>query len=484
MSGILSLAVEIFPGPKISSTDKQNLRATCSALNFAVAPLVLSHLTLDVGLPRLDRTVGKIELLATPSYRGSSYVKSVDIRSLVPKSEVTSIPALLKPALSSLHNLESLKWRLDSHDSWGTSTAVIAALSSLPGLANLDIVLPTSLAGPVPFECLRGLRSLSLLIPHGIECEQTLNWIVYPLAEAIAKSPALEHIKIHHANDAGAQVPCFHHLLAKVDVGRPLVLKVLTLNHEIPQLDASSRIHLKSLKALILVPPVERGMFVDGLLELPADVNPLVAGLWRNMAEGKVFPEGIRTPIAIDRTILDYLAVHPGLQRLDLTKESFHPPEPYDVFADFFYNDVLPRHTATLTHLSINPGRAGRWAFTENNAATILQCRALITLSMGLNNPAEGYEDAAVLLMEVAFELPHLRQLTMTLTQRFELAPVGQSGTNALWMSRKWLSMATAAVTEYRAPVDWDSTRRPMSVRVGRGVYHLWSGGVWVRGEA
>ncbi|KAJ7133253.1 hypothetical protein C8R44DRAFT_555708, partial [Mycena epipterygia] len=87
----------------------------------------------------------------------------------------------------------------------------------------------------------------------------------------------------------------------------------------------------------------------------------------------------------IDRTILDYLAVHPGLARLDLTPDSEHPPEQYDVFADLFYKDVLPHHAPTLTHLSIDPGRAGRWAFTKTNAKAISHCRALVVLDVGLN---------------------------------------------------------------------------------------------------
>lgn len=114
--------------------------------------------------------------------------------------------------------------------------------------------------------------------------------------------------------------------------------------------------------------------------------------LWRGLSGDKIFPRSFRTSAPVDPSVLRYLSAHPGLQWLELSQipRVFDPKE-FDIHADTFYTTVLPRHATTLTHLSICPGRHGRWAFNVHNAGAILQCQALKHLSMALSEP--NHED-------------------------------------------------------------------------------------------
>ncbi|KAJ7203777.1 hypothetical protein GGX14DRAFT_698896 [Mycena pura] len=477
MSGIQNLAVEILQEISflISWKDKKHLRSACRATNFALEPLILSRLVLDPRTP-----VERLELLASPSYPGSSLVKSVKIEGFglhgrggeVDDEQwihvLSAIRTALGPALFQLTNLQSVKWRLDNRDPAGISMLILDALSTLSA-ANLEIFLPETLSAVVHFNRLHGLRSVSITI-YASEREswpQILERAVHPLADTIAKSPALESLTVHtyfyeqpyydgHSGEAGQS--CLQSLLARVDPGQPLRLTKLALHNDLVRLDECLYIHLRCLNSLTLEPPPPRVTYDEE--DNPSSYTriPAVAGMWRELAEKELFPHSLRITAPVDDADLHYIKAHPCLQQLALSKiEGDFEPEKFDVYADSFYADVLPRHATTLTRLSIDPGREGRWGFDVQSARTILQCRALTRLAIPLSLPeTEEYapprarDDNACLLLDVALDLPNLNTLTIIYQPYYisSRAYGGRCGTHR-WHS-SWCSFARVAIEDYR----------------------------------
>ncbi|KAJ7224615.1 hypothetical protein GGX14DRAFT_426305 [Mycena pura] len=156
--------------------------------------------------------------------------------------------------------------------------------------------------------------------------------------------------------------------------------------------------------------------------------------MWHELVEKELFPHSLRIAAP----------AHP-YQRFD--------PEKSDVYADSFYADVLPRHATTLTRLSIDPGREGRWGFDVQSARAILQCRALTHLAIPLDLPERGNDcvrvDDACLLLDVALDLPNLNTLTIINLPYYTLRPSG-CGTHAYAHSSNWYSFARVAIEDYR----------------------------------
>ncbi|KAJ6578390.1 hypothetical protein B0H19DRAFT_1230124 [Mycena capillaripes] len=98
-------------------------------------------------------------------------------------------------------------------------------------------------------------------------------------------------------------------------------------------------------------------------------------------------------------------------------------PEEFDLYADRFYAEVLPRHAATLTQLSIDSSRQGRWTVNAHSVKAILPFRARLTHpTILLNLPDEennfldeerkqvglrAYNTASALLFRVSIRLRH-----------------------------------------------------------------------------
>ncbi|KAJ7101939.1 hypothetical protein C8R44DRAFT_945903 [Mycena epipterygia] len=462
MSGILALPTELVHeiASQIYCADQKNLRTTCRTLNFTVEPLVLCHLVIDANVPNGEQ----LQLISQPSYRGASLVKTVDIRRLVPDDPIggpdnvvdqeflrtfTAMRESLIPALSSLRNMRSLRWELDREEPTGTPIEIINTLRSLPHFSELNIVLPEPFRSTlpfippsVPFDRLSGLRSISIWITSNIgDWARVRKCIVHPLAEAIANSPGLESMKVvrdyrdyyeYRTQDQDdpskeKERPCFHHL-SKVDPRHPLRLKSLVLQNDVVDLDELSCAHLTCLDELAVKLATQRGLY--------------------DSDDGDDFTRKYaHSPRA-------YLRSHPGLKRLTLTGiEQLYHPRYFDVHADTFYANVLPLHAATLTHLSISPGRRGRWTLSELTAGAILQCRTLVQLSMPSDEGDLAQEprvDNTLLLIDIACELPHLEMLTITLVHAYTVPGGRVCGTGRLRRRQEWFSATTDTVERYR----------------------------------
>ncbi|KAJ7224626.1 hypothetical protein GGX14DRAFT_694232 [Mycena pura] len=473
MSGIQNLAVEIIEEISflISWNDKKHLRSACRATNLALEPLILSRLVLDPRTP-----VERLELLASPSYPGSSFVKSVKIKGFGlygRRGEVddeqwihilSAIRTALGPALLQLTNLQSVKWQLDNRDPAGISMLILDALSTL-SVANLEILLPESPPAVLHFNRLHGLRSVSISIGayRRESWPQIFERAVQPLADAIAKSPALESLTVRtdfyeqpyydgHSGEEGQS--CLQSLLARVDPGQPLRLTKLALHNDLVQLDEWLSTHLRCLNSLTLEPPPPLRTYNEEGEPLSYTPNPAVAGMWHELAEKELFPHSLQIAAPVDDTDLHYIKAHPCLQQLMFSEiDQRFDPEKFDVYADSFYADVLPRHATTLTRLSIDPGREGRWGFDVQSARAILQCRALTHLAIPLNLPERGNDDVRVddacLLLAVALDLPNLNTLTIINLPCYTSRP-SRCGTRASTHSSNWYSFARAAIEDYR----------------------------------
>ncbi|KAJ7224624.1 hypothetical protein GGX14DRAFT_651195 [Mycena pura] len=465
MSGIQNLAVEIIEEISflISWNDKKHLRSACRATNRALEPLILSRLVLDSRTP-----VEQLELLASPSYPGSSFVKSVKIEGFGLHEQrihvLSAIRTALGPALLQLTNLQSVKWQLDNRDPAGISTLILDALSTL-SVANLEILLPESPPAVLHFNRLHGLRSVSISIGayRRESWPQILERAVHPLADAIAKSPALESLTVRtdfyqqpyydgHSGEEGQS--CLQSLLARVDPGQPLRLTKLALHNDLVQLDECLSNHLRCLISLTLEPPPSRITYDEE--DEPSSYTPIpaVVGMWHELAENELFPHSLQIAAPVDDADLHYIKAHPCLQQLVLSEiDERFDPEKFDVYADSFYTDVLPRHATTLTRLSIDPGREGRWGFNVQSARAILQCRALTHLAIPLDLPERGNDDVRVddacLLLDVALDLPNLNTLTIINLPYYTSRP-SRCGTHAYAHTSNWYTFARLAIEDYR----------------------------------
>ncbi|KAJ7690827.1 hypothetical protein B0H17DRAFT_1134097 [Mycena rosella] len=149
--------------------------------------------------------------------------------------------------------------------------------------------------------------------------ENTLEFLVHPLAEVFANSPDLGALSIMHETgyqkDRDGQRPCFHHLLARENKGNPLRLAHLTLQpigysweNTLPISDPSSHLTSRSqgCGACLTVAP----QMTD-----PPDAQ-VFSMLSQLTAVGK-FPPMLRAPWewAVDGSLFPYLRAHPGLEQ-------------------------------------------------------------------------------------------------------------------------------------------------------------------------
>ncbi|KAJ7911317.1 hypothetical protein B0H13DRAFT_2328401 [Mycena leptocephala] len=153
----------------LSWSDKKHLRSTCRTLNFALEPLVLSHLVID---PKRT-TLEQLKLLASVSYEASSFVKSIKIEKFLqdrPRMEVKEdtdtlsvmvMRGALVPALASLTNSQAVNSDLDSRDPTDSWIQILEDLTSL-SVANVEMKILETLPRVVTFDLLHDLRSISI----------------------------------------------------------------------------------------------------------------------------------------------------------------------------------------------------------------------------------------------------------------------------------------------------------------------------------
>ncbi|KAJ6583838.1 hypothetical protein DFH09DRAFT_1075470 [Mycena vulgaris] len=306
--------------------------------------------------PNITTTVERLSSLTNPTYRASLFVKTMAILSLC-----TNTP----------------DWHDDPetrHD-WNV-------------WAN--------------FSARRFLPSLSAHYQSAFHESRTLEGIIHPLAEAVAKSHELESLTIMHEADSSdgaypidGEYPCFHHLLAK-KIGKPSRLRRITLHNDVLRLGRYTE-HLRSLISLDIEVPSKRIMYDHSYNELPQA---------------------------------------PPNNALVLQKHSSVRLKARRHFRG--YGQVLSRHASTLKHLTIEPGRWGRWSFGADNVNEILICTELcVTIDVPWVDGPGGLtkwerkvqKDTIVLLIDTAIQLPRLKQLTVTSAPR----PSGRCGNPVMY---------------------------------------------------
>ncbi|KAJ7160390.1 hypothetical protein C8R46DRAFT_1286157 [Mycena filopes] len=517
MPGILDLAAELLQEvySMVPWEDKKGLRSTCRRVDSVLGPLLLSHLLIAV-----ERTTSEqLRLLATPTYRGSSFVKSLmierfawpqqaNIEDKVIIRDTQDIRELLAPALSALKNLRRVNWELDNRDIGGVSTLILDTLTHLE-VPHLEIIVPESIPLAIPFEHFRNLGSISIkFVAGGGRWTEILERVIHPLAEAIKNSPALKSITIirEHGYDKDVyrrrsdepdplkevQRPCFNHLMP---LENPPRLTSLVLRTDTIDTKKINRSYLGCLRSLTLELP-EPKVIPDYGAQAPSQyyaptADSDVVRTWRQLANEEIFTSVFCTTAPVDHAAVGYLKAHPGFQRLELGNipKPFNPNEFDHVYATMFYTEVLPGHAATLTHLTIRSGRYGPWAVTVQSAKAILQCRALKFLSMAVNMPStrryatsdsESHEgsgpskvrvDDTLLLLDVAFELPLLISLHIHQAPEY-LPPMGRvCGTSRLRLRSQWSSIVRVTVENFRA-VAPPSPEQQMSFQLCIGSYY------------
>ncbi|KAJ7160384.1 hypothetical protein C8R46DRAFT_1107927 [Mycena filopes] len=498
MPGILDLAAELLHEVylMVPWEDKRVLRSACRRLDSALGPLVLSHMLISVAAWR--GTPEQLALLASPTYGGASCVKCLTIERFAAEEqaeiddevliqETQEIRELLAPALRALKNLRHVNWALDNRDIGGVSTIILDALTTLE-ISHLGITIPESLPLAIPFNRFQNLRSISLnFAAGGGRWAQILERIVHPLAEAIKNSPNLESITVlrdEYDHDVyrmwddepdprkDEQRPCFNHL---VSLENPSGLINLVLRSDIIDIDKITRSHLGSLRSLTLELPgptiLHGGYHEESVQQFYAPAADVVR-LWRRLADEEIFPRAFCTTAPVDHAAVEYMKAHPGIRRLELSyiPRPFGPDDFDHVYANIFYTEVLPRHAATLTHLTITSGRRGPWAVTVQSARAVLQCRALRFLSMELNLPRRAHNipnvsdseaediggdkvriDHMLLILDVALELQSLTTLQLA-KQPGYAEPMGKvCGTGRMRASREWRSLTRVAAHDFCA---------------------------------
>ncbi|KAJ6522466.1 hypothetical protein B0H19DRAFT_1386643 [Mycena capillaripes] len=295
--------------------------------------------------------------------------------------DVEQIAQLLVPDISSCHNLRSLKWYIDTEAPTVEENLIIGAISVLPTLHELEIIVPESVGRYFPFGLLRDLRSISICLPRAHNnWEVTLSCVIYPLAEALGNSPELETLKVVH--DIGHRYvinfkyptdssSCFQFLLGRISTDKSLRIKHLKLHNDVFHLSEFATQSLVSLDLdTVGLPQVPSGEVQEMLIRLQ------VAG---------IFPPELRMPWAwaVDGALFPYLHAHPGLQQVYFNDPQINTGNAHS-FADALYPKALFSHMDTLTHLSIH------CAFGARDAEAIGHYMALVELSLAIDCPLVG----------------------------------------------------------------------------------------------
>ncbi|KAJ7915135.1 hypothetical protein B0H13DRAFT_2457281 [Mycena leptocephala] len=146
-------------------SDHKPLRATCKYINGVIAPLFFSSIILDVHYARRNKSVTYLETLTTGKSTWSPLARTLTILRLSPALELKPwqhdgerwhgdidrsgepeiellryrIPVLLKSAVLSTANLQSVSWRLRDSDDDLSLLLISDILGSIPSLDTLDL---------------------------------------------------------------------------------------------------------------------------------------------------------------------------------------------------------------------------------------------------------------------------------------------------------------------------------------------------------
>ncbi|KAK7461354.1 hypothetical protein VKT23_008532 [Stygiomarasmius scandens] len=398
--GILSFAVELLQniGDQIDRLeDKKSLRATCSRLNGALRPQVLSSLTLRIHKHNLESGIALLEALLNDGGFSavdrwpliSECVRTLYIESLSPsfypdpdfgtralpnldqldstrrdwvrdvtdglkvKEAHKKLESLLGPALRSLSNIRSIHWECDcQRDPNWTAHVTMNSLSHLNFLRRLTITyIPdeSDISVLTAIPNFHNLKSFSFITPDSVSHpSRVMNQIVAHLANQFL--PENRSLTSFHI-DSGIQ-------------GYPLHPWLNENLQTIGQLEGLQHLGLKGWN-----------------LSSPEEEIRSTSDIWSMLRRDGVHLHHIEIDV-VDDHLLSYLSSYSGLVRLSLKDiPLFANVNNGDTNTDKFYEHVLPRHAYSLEHLEILPIFEGRWCFELPAWRALSHCRALRSLA-------------------------------------------------------------------------------------------------------
>ncbi|KAJ7616763.1 hypothetical protein DFH06DRAFT_105765 [Mycena polygramma] len=286
----------------------------------------------------------------------------------------------------------------------------------------------------LPFGHFHGLRSISVSVWGRRDWNRIVAYILAPLASAVANSHELEVVKVirpFRKSDLSDPYSCVHHLFGKIGQRNTHPrIQNLTLHNDVLPLHVSDFVDAQYLKSLVSIDisfPRERTTAKDSS-DAPSDAA--VLGMLKKMQVAGIFPPHLclGSPWRLGRAVFPYLLAHPNLQRLSINDPHIDPSQVHSD-ADTFYKHILPRHSSTLTHLSILAAPGSRWTFGPHCANDIARCTSLTELTLTVScawppqkEPSEeqelAHEKNIHLLLRTAIRLPLLMTLGIRLTDR------------------------------------------------------------------
>ncbi|KAJ6579096.1 hypothetical protein DFH09DRAFT_1030371 [Mycena vulgaris] len=377
---ILNLSVElILEITSWAPSNQKHLRAVCRYLNFAIAPLFFSSVTLDIHQSRLKLGLSQLETLATGEAPWSHFARTLVIKHLAPSHKLvqndagatdaeiqladTRLRILLRPALDSMQNLRTVKWTSSDKDAHRTTSTVADFLSSLPLLEDLQL----KVNGP-SFNCsldrLSGLRKLSLTcrVPK----------ITQSMSLVVSKSPNLDFISL--ALEDG-HTSC-NDLFRDVSPAQHLHITALHLTEYSLQVDGPTLRHLRSLKSL-------------WYRDFSRSNDQTAHQMWDALRHAKIHLTDIHVT-HLTEGLLRYLSLYAGLEQLVITSAGGASEAESNRRADDFFERALPRHADSLVSLSCFAVMEGRWSIGMHNVGGLAQLHKLRSLRMSVNTVDAG----------------------------------------------------------------------------------------------
>ncbi|KAF9533839.1 hypothetical protein CPB83DRAFT_411570 [Crepidotus variabilis] len=135
----------------------------------------------------------------------------------------------------------------------------------------------------------------------------------------------------------------------------------------------------------------------------------------------------------VSQSMLEYLVSFTGLQRLALSPLPTDPGDIRELMLPFLFNNVVVRHSRTLSHLAVT-GEGQGWCINQHHTSALARCRSLesLTTPLWVLNQKDDFNFLTPLefIFEFTRTLPSLRQLVLKLTGsnstnhwRMEIAP-------------------------------------------------------------
>jgi len=382
-----------------------------------------------------------------------------------------SVKKYLELAISSMKNLETVRWTVQFYDPSWTEIAVIRGLARLPQLQDLQLLLYRD--RPFSERLDDGYKFIQLNLLSGLK-KFSLSGrrdIVSGLAGLIAKCPQLVHleIKLSHYGVSWETTSTLHDLLSKVPEDHPLQLTHLALDKMGICIDSFTIPHLRSLTSLDLRNTSETLEWAYS-----TSTSDTFAILKK---------EGIllKHVVVSDVGIFDYLCSYSGLETLDLCSMTFESVEESNTFARTFYKCVLPQLVHSLQVLKIQPEYEGRWCFNPEDdfqSVALFQCNKLRSLSVALNSTSflrsinfhsrdcalhqfkDNLDDEISSLINLSLSLPALSEFCIVVPKfAFESGVVIQGVANMVMVYHKTvIGLVTRSITELSINVGHNTT--------------------------